>query len=165
MRDFSWKIIPWYVLLFEKTKQLSQLKQLSILDIENYRFILNTCHETVNCAETRVGFPVIFSRLPIEPKFSQVFYFMYKLWYTKCGNTVYRKCPMALNERGHFQTKNLNTRKFKQEAFHRHLKRTQFYATRVFFLSLFLATSMTNWTKTYTGSPFIELLSTKICFA
>ena len=47
------------------------------------------------------GFPVIFSRLqwPIEPKFSQVCYFIYKLWYTKCGpwdNTVYRKCPMAL---------------------------------------------------------------------
>ena len=48
-----------------------------------------------------VGFPVIFSRLrwPIEPKFSQVCYFLYKLWYTICGpleNTVYRKCPMAL---------------------------------------------------------------------
>ena len=46
-------------------------------------------------------FPVIFSRLqwPIEPKFSQVCYFLYQLWYTKCGpldNTVYRKCPMAL---------------------------------------------------------------------
>ena len=33
------------------------------------------------------GFPVIFSQLwwPIEPKFSQVCYFIYKLWYTKCG--------------------------------------------------------------------------------
>ena len=46
-------------------------------------------------------FPVIFSQLrwPIEPKFSQVCYFLYQLWYTKCGpfdNTVYRKCPMDL---------------------------------------------------------------------
>ena len=46
-------------------------------------------------------FPVIFSRLwwPIEPKFSQVCSLIYKLWYTKFGplaNTVYRKCPMAL---------------------------------------------------------------------
>ena len=99
VKDFSWNIIPWNALLFEKT-----LKQLSILDIENYGFILNTCHDTAKRAETRVGFPVIFSRLrwPIEPKFSQVCYFIYKLWYTKCGpldNTVYRKCPMALNGR------------------------------------------------------------------
>ena len=98
VKDFSWNIIPWNALLFEKT-----LKQLSILDIENYGFILNTCHDTAKRAETRVGFPVIFSRLwwPIEPKFSQVCYFIYKLWYTKCGpldNTVYRKCPMALTK-------------------------------------------------------------------
>ena len=90
VKDFSWNIIPWNALLFEKT-----LKQLSILDIENNGFILNTCHDTAKRAETRVGFPVIFSRLrwPIEPKFSQVCYFIYKLWYTKCGpldNTVYR---------------------------------------------------------------------------
>ena len=74
---------------------------LSILVVENYGFILNTCHDTADRAETRVGLPAIFSRLwwPIEPKFSQVCYFIYKLWYTKCGpldNTVYRKCPMAL---------------------------------------------------------------------
>ena len=52
-------------------------------------------------AETRVGFPIIFSRLRwlIEPTFSQVCYFIYTLWYTKCGsldNTAYQKCPMAL---------------------------------------------------------------------
>ena len=44
---------------------------------------------------------VFFSRLrwPIESKFSQVCYFIYKLWYTKCGpldNTVYRKCQWLL---------------------------------------------------------------------
>ena len=54
-------------------------------------------------AETRVVSPIIISRLrwPIEPKFSQVCYFIYKLWYTKCeplDNTVYRKCPMALKK-------------------------------------------------------------------
>ena len=73
VKDFPWNIIPCNALLFEKT-----LKQLSILDIENYGFILNTCHDTAKRAETRVGFPVIFSRLrwPIEPKFSQVCYFI-----------------------------------------------------------------------------------------
>ena len=73
VKDFSWNIIPWNALLFEKT-----LKQLSILDIENYVFILNTCHDTAKRAETRVGFPVIFSWLqwPIEPKFLQVCYFI-----------------------------------------------------------------------------------------
>ena len=63
---------------------------------------MNTCHDTAKRAKTRVGFPVIFSRLwwSIEPKFSQVCYFIFKLWYMKCGpldNTVYRKCLMALN--------------------------------------------------------------------
>ena len=60
---------------------------ISILDSENYGFIVNTCHVTAKRGETRVGFPVIFSRpwWPIEPKFSQVCYFIYKLWYTKCG--------------------------------------------------------------------------------
>ena len=69
VKDFSWNIIAWNASLFEKT-----LKPLSILDIENYGFIVNTCPETAKRAETRVGFPVIFSRLgwPIEPKFSQV---------------------------------------------------------------------------------------------
>ena len=41
VKDFSWNIIPWNALLFEK-----KLKQFSILDIENYGFILNTCHDT-----------------------------------------------------------------------------------------------------------------------
>ena len=96
VKDFSWNTIPWNALLFEKT-----LKQLSILVVENFGFILNTCHYTTKRAETRVGFPVIFSRprWPIEPKFSQVCYFIYKLWHTKCGPldiTVHRKCPMAL---------------------------------------------------------------------
>ena len=93
VKDFSWNNSPWNALLFEKT-----LKQLSILDVENWGFIVNTCHDT---AKTKVGFPVIFSRFrwPIEPRFSQVCYFIYKLWYTKCwplDNTVYRKCPMAV---------------------------------------------------------------------
>ena len=96
VKDFSWNIIPWNALLIEKT-----FKQLSILDIDNYGFILNTCQDTAKHTETRVGFPVIFSRLrwPIEPKFYQVCYFIYKFRYTKCGPldiTVYLKCPMAL---------------------------------------------------------------------
>ena len=64
VKDFSWNVIPWNALLFEKT-----VKQLSILNIKNYGFIVNTCHDTAKRAETRVGFPVIFSRLrwPIEP--------------------------------------------------------------------------------------------------
>ena len=77
VKHFSWNIIPWNALLFEKI-----LKQ----------FMLNT----------RVGFPVIFSQLrwPIEPKFSQVCYFIHTLWYTKCwplDNTVYWTYPMALS--------------------------------------------------------------------
>ena len=40
-----------------------------ILDSENYGFILNTCHDTVKRAETRVGFPVIFSRLRLSLNF------------------------------------------------------------------------------------------------
>ena len=74
---------------------------MSNLDSENYEFILNTCHDTAKRAETRVGFPVVFSRLrwPIEPKFSQVCYFyievvVYEVW--ALDNTVYRKGPMAL---------------------------------------------------------------------
>ena len=44
-------------------------KIISILDSENYGFIVNTCHDTAKCAETRAGFPDIFSplRWPIEP--------------------------------------------------------------------------------------------------
>ena len=78
VKDLSWNIIPWNALLFEKT-----LKQHWF----SYRFILNTCHDTAKCSELRVGFPVIFCRLrwPVEPKFVQVCYFIYKLWYTKCG--------------------------------------------------------------------------------
>ena len=41
VKDFSWNINPWNALLFEKT-----LKQLSILDYENYGFVVNTCHDT-----------------------------------------------------------------------------------------------------------------------
>ena len=82
VKDFSWNITPWNALLFEKT-----LKQYKFSISRIYRFILNTCHVLAKRAETRVGFPVIFSRLrwPIEPKFSQDCYFIYKLWYTKCG--------------------------------------------------------------------------------
>ena len=83
VKDFPWNIIPRNALLFEKT--FTQF--VANLDIEDNRFILNTCHDTAKHAETRMGFPVIFSRLwwPIEPKFWQVCYFIYKLWYTKCG--------------------------------------------------------------------------------
>ena len=68
VKDFSWNIMPWNALLFEKTA--------SILDNENYWFILNTCHDRTKHADTRVGFPIIFSQLrwPVEPKFSQVCY-------------------------------------------------------------------------------------------
>ena len=53
VKDFSWKIIPWNALLFEKT-----LKQLSILNNENYGLIVNTCHETANLAEQGWVFPL-----------------------------------------------------------------------------------------------------------
>ena len=49
VKDFSWNIIPWNALLFEKT-----LVQLSILDVENWGFIVNTCHDTAKRAVTRV---------------------------------------------------------------------------------------------------------------
>ena len=73
VKDFSCNILPWNALLFEKT-----LKQYKFSICENYGFILNTCHNTAKRADTRVGFPVIFSRLrwPIEPKCSQVCYFI-----------------------------------------------------------------------------------------
>ena len=58
VKNFSWNITPWNALLLEKT-----LQQLSILDIENYGFILNTCHEAAKRAETSVGFP-LFSVIP-----------------------------------------------------------------------------------------------------
>ena len=50
VKDSSWNIIPWNALLFEKT-----LEQLSILDIENYGIIVNTCHDTAKRAETIKG--------------------------------------------------------------------------------------------------------------
>ena len=37
------------------------IKTTLILVRENSGFILNTCHDTAKCTETRVGFPVIFS--------------------------------------------------------------------------------------------------------
>ena len=46
VKDFSWNIVLWNALLFEKI-----LKQLSILDIDNYGFILNTCHDTAKSAD------------------------------------------------------------------------------------------------------------------
>ena len=96
VKDFSWNSIPWNALLFEKT-----LKHLSILFVENYRFFKTHVMTRRNVRKQGWVFPVIFSwlRWPIEPKFSQVCYFLYKLCYTKCGpldNTVYRKCKMAL---------------------------------------------------------------------
>ena len=48
------------------------------------------------------GWVFPFSRWPIEPKYSQVCYFIYKLWYTKFGpldSTVYRKCQRALKRK------------------------------------------------------------------
>ena len=72
---------------------------------ENIKTIINSrCRElqiyfkhiscTAKRAETRVGFPRYFLLTPM----TEVCYFLYQLWYTKCGpldNTVYRKCPMA----------------------------------------------------------------------
>ena len=98
VNDFSWNIISWnnisridVVLMLKHFlkyyfMKCFNIKTTSILDIEIYGFILNTCHDTAKLEETRVGFPVIFSRLRwlIEPKFSQVCYFRYKLWYRKC---------------------------------------------------------------------------------
>ena len=77
VKDFSWNIFPWNALLYEKT-----LKQLSILDNENYGFIVNTRHDTAKRAETRVGFPVIFSRLRwrLSPNFHR-----FVILYISCG--------------------------------------------------------------------------------
>ena len=90
------KITPWNALLFEKTIKHYQFSISRIMDLFKTRVMTRR-----NVRKQWVGFPVIFSwlRWPIEPKFSQVCYFLYKLWYTICGpleNTVYRKCPMAL---------------------------------------------------------------------
>ena len=60
VKDFSWNIIPWNALLFKKT-----LKQLSILIVENYGLILNTCHDAAKRAETRAGFPRYFLPTPM----------------------------------------------------------------------------------------------------
>ena len=60
VKDFSWNIVPWNALLFEKT-----LKQSSILVVEIYGFILNTCHDTAKRAETRVFFPRYFLPTPM----------------------------------------------------------------------------------------------------
>ena len=59
VKDFSWKIIPWNALLFEKT-----LKQLSILDIKNYGFILNN-HDLAKHAQKQGGFSSYFLPTPI----------------------------------------------------------------------------------------------------
>ena len=77
VKGFSWNIIPWNALLFEKT-------------VKQYQFSKsrrNVRKSRRNRGETCGNKGVIFSRLrwPIEPKFSQVCYFIYKLWYTKCG--------------------------------------------------------------------------------
>ena len=80
------------------TNNLQGLQKVTVKD-----FSINTCHDTAKRAKTGVGFPVIFSglRCPIEPKFPQDCYFIYKVvihevW--DLDNTVYRKCIMALIE-------------------------------------------------------------------
>ena len=82
VKDFSWNISPWKALLFEKT-----VKQYKFSIARITYLLYDTCHDTAKRAKTGVGFPVIFSRLqcPIEPKYPQDCYFIYKLWYTKCG--------------------------------------------------------------------------------
>ena len=99
--DTFWTEQKLKVLRF--TNNLQRLR-LSILDIENNRFILNTCHDTAKCAKrakTTVCFSAIFSwhRWPIERKFSQFCYFIYNMWYTKCwamDNTFYQCWAIAL---------------------------------------------------------------------
>ena len=55
VKVFTWNIISWNALLIEKNN-----KTISILNIENNGFILNTiCHDMAKRAETRVGFFVI----------------------------------------------------------------------------------------------------------
>ena len=97
VKHFPWNIIPWNALLFEKT-----LKQSSILGIENNGFILNTCHDTAKRAETRVGFPVIFSRIrwPNEPKFSQDWYFILSCDTRSVGiwTILFTCCAIALTK-------------------------------------------------------------------
>ena len=79
------------------------IKAITVLDIENYGFILNTSHDTAKRArKTRVRFPLIYSRLRwrIEPKFHRfLFVISVKVViHEVCAldKTVYRKRPMAL---------------------------------------------------------------------
>ena len=60
VKDFSWNIMPWNALLFEKT-----LKQLSVLDNENYGLLVNTCHDTAKRAENKGGFSRYFLPTPM----------------------------------------------------------------------------------------------------
>ena len=96
VKDFSWNIIPWNALMFEKT-----LKQLSILVSENYGFTVNTCHDTAKRAETGWVFP-LFS--PDSDERLSLNFHRFVILYRSCDyevwaldNTVYRKCPLALN--------------------------------------------------------------------
>ena len=80
VKDSPWSIIPYNALLFEKT-----LKQFSILDIEDNKFILNTCHDTAKQGWVFTIFsPNSDDRLSLNFHRFVILY-IYKLWYTKFG--------------------------------------------------------------------------------
>ena len=70
VKDFCWNIIPWNALLFEKN-----IKTISILDIENYGFILNTCHKG--------GFSHYFLLTPMDDQLSLNFH-RFVILYLSC---------------------------------------------------------------------------------
>ena len=82
VKDFSWNIIAWNALLFEKT--LKQFINSRYRELWTYFKHISWHGET---CRNKGGFSRYFLPTPmmIEPKFSQVCYFVYKLWYTKCG--------------------------------------------------------------------------------
>ena len=97
VKDFSWNIVPWIALLFEKT-----LKQLSIVNNEIYGFILNKCPWHGETCGYKVWVFLLFS--PDSDDRLSVNFHRFIILYKSCDtrsvglldNTVYRKCPMAL---------------------------------------------------------------------
>ena len=74
VKDFSWNIIPWNALLFEKTLKQYQFSISRITDL----FQTHVIHSGTCGNKGGVSRYFLPTRWPIEPKFSQVCYFIYK---------------------------------------------------------------------------------------
>ena len=76
VKEFSWNITLVHEMLYFLRKHKNNINSRT----RELWIYFNTCHDTAERAETRVGFHVMFSRLrwPIEPKFSEVYYFICK---------------------------------------------------------------------------------------